>query len=542
MHTKAATAEQLLKTLPLLPGHSFGFAKMNIPNHRKSHAFDFCNKVSVFCEEKPGIGNCVIGLYKLGDLSFDAGGNELFGQAAAKIVTSVDNYPHSNVLGESAPAWLAFDRKVLRFYAYFQEAVHEKREEQYRVRRVNIYFYLEDDTIHVSEPKYANSGIPQGTLVRRHRIPKGSALNGQHYTISDLNVENEVTFYSRTFKIVGCDQFTREFLTSIHVPVPSGGQFPEDPYQVQRAELLGRLKATRPCAPNTSLKKFLENDRRVLRFYCIWDDTNTVFGDVRHMVVHYYLSDDTVDIHESIPANSGRPTNSMFLRRCRLPKNKISGASNVGAKNATPESFFTERDFTLGAVLHLNGRTFVICDCDDFTKEYYRENYGLDSFDPVRPSEYEEHVAEELSVNQLAKAAGVGPAAFPDTGSSEERKGGIKNSFRTSFDGLFLRYLAVLRTTKQVDSDRRFVISLYLADDSVSVFEPHQRNSGILGGKFLEKSKIKKPDGLSFYGSSDFFIGAHLTFHGHTFIINSADEYALVFMSQHPEEFPNFRK
>ncbi|TPX76547.1 hypothetical protein CcCBS67573_g02162 [Chytriomyces confervae] len=525
MHTKSTAAEQLLKTLPLLPGHSFDLAKMAIPNHRKSHAFDFCNKVSVFCEEKPGIG-----------------GKELFGQEEAKIITSVDNYPHSNALGETAPAWLAFDRKVLRFYAYFQEAVHEKREEQYRVRRVNIYFYLEDDTIHVSEPKYANSGIPQGTLIRRHRIPKGNALNGQHYTISDLNVEKEVTFYARTFKIVGCDQFTREFLTSAHVPVPSGGQFPEDPYQVQRAELLGRLKATRPCAPNTSLKKFLENDRRVLRFYCIWDDTNTVFGDVRHMVVHYYLSDDTVDIHESIPANSGRPTNSMFLRRCRLPKNKISGASNVGTKNATPESFFTERDFTLGAVLHLNGRPFVICDCDDFTKEYYRENYGLASFDPVRPSDYEVAIPEEPAINQLAKAAGVGPAAFPDTGSPEERKGGIKSSFRKSFDGLFLRYLAVLKTTKQVDSDRKFVISLYLADDSVSVFEPHQRNSGILGGKFLEKSKIKKQDGLSFYASSDFYIGAQLTFHGHTFIISGADEYALVFMSQHPEQFPSFKK
>lgn len=28
--------------------------------------------------------------------------------------------------------------------------------------RVNIYFYLEDDTVHVSEPKTENSGIPQG--------------------------------------------------------------------------------------------------------------------------------------------------------------------------------------------------------------------------------------------------------------------------------------------------------------------------------------------------------------------------------------------
>ncbi len=32
------------------------------------------------------------------------------------------------------------------------------------------------------------------------------------------------------------------------------------------------------------LRKFLENDRKVLRFYCVWDDTNTVYGDRRPFV------------------------------------------------------------------------------------------------------------------------------------------------------------------------------------------------------------------------------------------------------------------
>ena len=70
----------------------------------------------------------------------------------------------------------------------------------------------------MSEPKTENSGIPQGnfivylilgTLIRRHRIPKSELANGQHYVVSDFNVEKEVTFYARTFKIIGCDQFTR---------------------------------------------------------------------------------------------------------------------------------------------------------------------------------------------------------------------------------------------------------------------------------------------------------------------------------------------
>lgn len=199
--------------------------------------------------------------------------------------------------------------------------------------RVNIYFYLEDDTIHVSEPRSENSGIPQGTLIRRHRIPKDDS-NGQHYLVSDLKVNSTITFYSRTFKIVGCDAFTREFLTSNGLTVGEPSAVPSDPWEECRKELLGRMKPTRPYKPKTSLKRFLENDRHVLRFYCIWDDTNSMFGDVRHMVIHYYLSDGTIEIREDIPANSGRESNTLFLRRCRLPKRpkhvSVHGGAGAG--------------------------------------------------------------------------------------------------------------------------------------------------------------------------------------------------------------------
>lgn len=53
--------------------------------------------------------------------------------------------------------------QVLCFDAYFQEAVNEKREEQFRVRNCKVYFYLEDDSIQVNEPRIKNAGLPQGT-------------------------------------------------------------------------------------------------------------------------------------------------------------------------------------------------------------------------------------------------------------------------------------------------------------------------------------------------------------------------------------------
>jgi hypothetical protein len=50
--------------------------------------------------------------------------------------------------------------------------VHESREENERVRLIQIDYYLEDDTICLLEHKQVNSGIVQGTFLNRHRVPK----------------------------------------------------------------------------------------------------------------------------------------------------------------------------------------------------------------------------------------------------------------------------------------------------------------------------------------------------------------------------------
>jgi hypothetical protein len=49
------------------------------------------------------------------------------------------------------------------------------------------------------------------------------------------------------------------------------------------------------------------------------------------------------------------------------------------------------------------------------------------------------------------------------------------------------------------DAGRRFVLSYFLMDDSVLIFEPPIRNSGITGGKFLERQRVYKPDSEEIY-------------------------------------------
>ena len=76
----------------------------------------------------------------------------------------------------------------------------------------------------------------------------------------------------------------------------------------------------RPYERYDTLKQFLDNDRKVLRFYGIWDDTNNMFGEVREMVLHYHLADDTVELLEVYKANCQRDTIPIYLHRVQLPK------------------------------------------------------------------------------------------------------------------------------------------------------------------------------------------------------------------------------
>ena len=61
-----------------------------------------------------------------------------------------------------------------------------------------------------------------------------------------------------------------------------------------------------------SQKQFLDNDRKVLRFFVKYEDMP--------YVIHYYLADDTVEIREVHHPNDGRDSFALLLRRQKLPK------------------------------------------------------------------------------------------------------------------------------------------------------------------------------------------------------------------------------
>ena len=69
--------------------------------------------------------------------------------------------------------------QALRFNAYFKDTVYESRDEFYRVRPVDLYYFLEDDSIGVYEPLVVNSGIPQGTHFMKNTSLINTGIQGE---------------------------------------------------------------------------------------------------------------------------------------------------------------------------------------------------------------------------------------------------------------------------------------------------------------------------------------------------------------------------
>jgi hypothetical protein len=97
-----------------------------------------------------------------------------------------------------------------------------------------------------------------------------------------------------------------------------------------------------------------------------------------------------------------------------------------------------------------------------------------------------------------------------------------------------LRYTAKFNTRVPEDVDRRFIISFFLADDTISIFEPVQKNSGVMDGKFLERRKYKNVDkNGDFVTPSDISIGGDVKINGNSFHILSYDDYTKNYLSSH---------
>eukprot|EP00397_Hematodinium_sp_SG-2012_P011612 GEMP01011756.1.p1 GENE.GEMP01011756.1~~GEMP01011756.1.p1 ORF type:complete len:656 (+),score=133.88 GEMP01011756.1:47-1969(+) len=447
------------------------------------------------------------------------------------------------------PAWMKHDRQVLRFQCYMQESVIESSLENRRFRYCTLLFYLEDGTLQIDEPKVENCGIPmQGSFTKRHCVPK--ADDSGVISIEDLKCGEDIEIYGKKFRIVSCDPFTRWYYEQIGLDAGVEESAMEDNFQtkmrIQKAYTAGEFgipsnivvgkeynaKMLGGGQCNSKIEQFLKNDLRVLRFYCYWDDKSR-YGDRLFSVMHFFLSDNTVEFTEVYQKNSGRQIFPVYYKRSLLAKcPKLTCAPGF----LIPEpAYYALTDFAIGNTVVVYGRQFFLYACDEFTKQFYKQHMNLDLVDikleqpPVKKVElnYPPHTSFGSEEDSLASCISLRP------------KPPAKDLVKImALSNKILRFVSSCSTGMSEDADRRFIVAFFLEDDTCSIFEARTRNSGFMEGLFCERTRAKNPTTGKWFAPQDFYVGAQITVNAMKFNLLRPDEYSLKYMEEKSHQFP----
>uniref|UniRef100_A0A0G4FPB8 DM10 domain-containing protein n=1 Tax=Chromera velia CCMP2878 TaxID=1169474 RepID=A0A0G4FPB8_9ALVE len=447
------------------------------------------------------------------------------------------------------PSWLKHDRQVLRFFGYFQEPVTECASENFRVRNCVFLFYLEDGTLQINEPKIENSGIPQGIFLKRHRVPRPDG-NGASINIADLKMSTNITIYGRCFRLVDADEFTKWFCNEAGIDIGEPETTRPDNFfenALQQKSRIGAKKvlpaevmdskefaemAAGGSRRNVGLKQFLENDRRVLRFYCYWDDTAR-YGSRLYYTILFFLCDDTLQIIEQQARNCGRAPFKVFLRRMKLPK--TPNVTHCPAMMENPPKYYKPEDLTIGTDIKVFSRDLHLYDCDDFTRDFFKAYAGIEQGKEPIPNpplqvprlSYPPH----HGIGQPEDSLGSCLALVPKVPRVDTVK-------LHALSEVLMRFEARMIDGQKEDEPRRFIVGVRPADDRIGCWEKRQRNSGQVEGKFAELGRKKNPYTGNWYQCHEFYVGAVVYISSAAFLLMKCDEYSQKFFEKDPEWFP----
>jgi hypothetical protein len=458
------------------------------------------------------------------------------------------------------PRWATEEHEAtLSFGGYFREAADASASDTPpRIRVCTLTYHVGDGTALVYERPQVNSGIPQGVLLKRHRIRKPTGAG--FYGLADLNVGVTLDCYGRHITLVSCDAFSRAFLHARGIAVapdeppprnpPGGLAWP--PGQQSKPADEEEEDATPPrgaAAPN-ALQRFLQFDRVVLRFYLLWQEGPPLKRQ-RRLVLNFFLADGTAEIHEEKAALAeqkkleGTDTMALTVGRQLFPlKYAQASAASFGVRQG--ERALGASDLAIGAHVDVFGRSCLIYDADGATRAWCAE-----SGRPLAPA---------LFVH------GVTPPAKPPPtmpvpphsgfGSEEDSLASVRGSlipralprrdiFRTkptaepgSLDvgtrstvGLALRFSASLARPRADDLGRRFVVTYFLDDGTAQVYEAKGGVDGHPGGMLLERVRAPRPAG-GFYAPHHFAPGATIDLYGRRLVLVEPDAFTARYLAE----------
>lgn len=429
---------------------------------------------------------------------------------------------------------------TLTFQAYFEETPSFGPEMgQQRIRRCNIYYFIDDGKLSIVERSQPNSGMTQGTIVKKSFILKP---DGSPIVAEDFKIGESITVNGREYNIIDCDGATRRYLGRFaYDSLGDSSVAPSDIFQdtasrSAHSDSWGRYHSKRNqnktfmeamlgnTVNNKGREGFMRYGNRTLKFLCVWDNTGTLYGDRVQFSLVYYLSDDTIEIF-SVPNAACKEQFSRLLKRSKLARAPTAQTVKPLGE-AVDADCYNFRDFYIGMEIPVYARNLRIVDSDTQTREFYEEN-GL-FLGPAEPAPVPVAVFHEREIPP--------PTAF---GSEEDSLRSCQGSLlpgpphqKKLGEDKKLSFFASLLSGGPDDLDRRFVITYYVQDGTLKVQEPPIRNSGFTGGVFLSRRAIKTESGDALT-HRHLYIGCKLQILKHRFLLLDANESTLRWFEDH---------
>ncbi|KAK7198462.1 hypothetical protein NESM_000806500 [Novymonas esmeraldas] len=465
---------------------------------------------------------------------------------------------------------VTLDDKVMRFYAFFNEPAPEAGAASFWHRKVVISFFPVDDTIMIEEPRIANSGLDGGVFLKRQRVVADPRQQEQfpgeeHVSLNFFNVGDSVRLNATDFFLYDCDAFTRDFLTALGVEVGAPVECPDDLFMSEYGRYQERLKSGKFGLLSQDFSadeversvRFIRDGGKMLRFYAILDERGVVPGGmVRRLEVMVFVEDNSIAILQR--PSSSESCRGLYLSRCWLPKcgsvakvNELTFAHRVNGQRepdmGSPDAYYRDVDLNVGMTLNIFGRAALLYDCDDYTREFFAERYGVSLHPPVDVSSYLNGDARrtvlgtEAPAKSLAGSSGRGVRGAQSSaadGGDGDASAAAASSDRTAAAALVLetptdtlRFRAVLaHPANHDDEQRRFTVTYYTDTQEFMMYESAFPKAGIHGGCTWKRRKVMKipprpgprnapkppvvPGEVPYYTLADLGEGRELTING----------------------------
>lgn len=501
------------------------------------------------------------------------------------------------------------------------------RIESHLLRHMTILYYVYDDTVEINEVKENNSGMNQGVFLKRI---KAKSDNGQPLTLPQFQPGRVINIFGHKFTITDADSFTRDYFKkelNINLPLQSrpvtasnrtmSRSFSPALDSKIKSHVLGSQFATglgpSECtifekdrsyhSHSTQYKpikaeleksnRFYKFEGNQLRFVCVEVQQREVPFFPRlelkfaELVASHRLSRDEIDrqqYHGFVASDSTKKfvlnfymeSNYVDLGVLEKQVNSQGEASLLVKKGPLPRDwrstdygFCEAGDFRVGKVLDIFGRFFLLIDCDSQTRDYCQKELLINQV-PVL-------LLKEDVVGLVHPIPAMGQGSLP-IGSHEDSLGNVFGMSRPAKDlakmrrnqNKTLRAKAVLYEGTVIDLSRTFLVTFFLEDDTLQIYEEKQRNSGIMSGSFLKRGRymndaatfehrqqveedlIRSPPRCGvpsteqqlallqpiYISSDEIYLGGILTVNSFVLKIVEMDKMSLNFCESYPNEYP----